>query len=326
MLQSQFVFAGSGIWAVRFGCVTIRVLVSMATDGEGNVSPQSAILFPQRRYARYISANRRLGIHSSELQAALEFLPVGAGLIVGIGPGLASLLGCDREELRCFPAMSGKGIEVPSTQSDLWLWVNAEDPRERIDVSARVTEQLSSCFSRVHEVDGFKHDATSSGLGRDLTGYEDGTENPNGPAAKSAALADDGSSFVAVQQWKHDLLSFVAQPESERDRMIGRRQSDNEELDDASESAHVKRIAQESFDPEAWVLRRSLPWSDKSGEGLMFVAFGKSFDAFEVQMRRMAGLDDGVIDACFRFSRPQTGGYFWCPPVADGRLELRPSP
>jgi putative iron-dependent peroxidase len=54
----------------------------------------------------------------------------------------------------------------------------------------------------------------------------------------------------------------------------------------------------------------------------MFVAFGKSFDSYEAQMRRMAGQDDGVIDGLFRYSRPISGSYFWCPPVKGGRLDL----
>lgn len=111
------------------------------------------------------------------------------------------------------------------------------------------------------------------------------------------------------------------QPE-ERDHCIGRRRSDNEELDDAPESAHVKRTAQESFDPEAFVVRRSMPWADASAAGLMFVAFGHSLDAFEAQMRRMVGLDDGIVDALFRFTRPLSGAYFWCPPVKGGKLQL----
>ncbi|MBL8839647.1 MAG: Dyp-type peroxidase, partial [Alphaproteobacteria bacterium] len=56
---------------------------------------------------------------------------------------------------------------------------------------------------------------------------------------------------------------------------------------------------------------------------LEFIAFGHNLDPFERQMRRMAGLDDGIVDAVFRFSRPLTGGYYWCPPVKDGRLDLR---
>lgn len=97
----------------------------------------------------------------------------------------------------------------------------------------------------------------------------------------------------------------------------------NQELDDAPESAHVKRTAQESFDPEAFILRRSMPWADAAGEGLVFVAFGRNFDAFEALLNRMVGAEDGIADALFTFTRALTGSYFWCPPVADGRLDLR---
>ena len=108
-----------------------------------------------------------------------------------------------------------------------------------------------------------------------------------------------------------------------QDNAIGRRKSDNQELDDAPESAHVKRTAQESFDPEAFVLRRSMPWVEGAHAGLAFLAFGKTLDAFEVQMRRMAGLEDGIVDALFQFSQPLSGAYFWCPPLRDGKLDLR---
>ena len=65
-------------------------------------------------------------------------------------------------------------------------------------------------------------------------------------------------------------------------------------------------------------MRRSLPWADATRAGLMFVAFGKSFDAFEAQLRRMVGEDDGIVDALFRFTRPVSGAYFWCPPLRGG--------
>ena len=65
-----------------------------------------------------------------------------------------------------------------------------------------------------------------------------------------------------------------------------------------------------------------MPWVDGQRAGLMFVAFGASFDAFEAQMRRMAGMDDGVADALFQFTQPLTGAYFWCPPVKRGKLDL----
>lgn len=108
-----------------------------------------------------------------------------------------------------------------------------------------------------------------------------------------------------------------------QDNAIGRRRRDNKELEHAPASAHVKRTAQENFTPEAFVVRRSMPWADAAQAGLMFVAFGKSLDAFEAQLRRMVGADHGITDALFKFTRPLTGGYFWCPPVRNGRLDLR---
>ena len=73
---------------------------------------------------------------------------------------------------------------------------------------------------------------------------------------------------------------------------------------------------------EAFVLRRSMPWASAEGEGLVFVSFGKSFDAFEALLGRMMGKDDGIVDALFRFTRPVSGCYYWCPPVKDGKLDL----
>ena len=127
---------------------------------------------------------------------------------------------------------------------------------------------------------------------------------------------------MAVQQWLHDFAAFDALGEARQDDSIGLRRSDNAELEDAPASAHVKRTAQEGFAPEAFVLRRSMPWSAGKQAGLVFVAFGKSFDAFEAQMRRMAGLDDGITDALFAFSKPVSGAYFWCPPLRGGWLNL----
>lgn len=56
--------------------------------------------------------------------------------------------------------------------------------------------------------------------------------------------------------------------------------------------------------------------------GWMFVACGKSFAAFEVQLARMVGAEDGIADALFGFTRPISGAYFWCPPMSGGYPDL----
>jgi putative iron-dependent peroxidase len=162
---------------------------------------------------------------------------------------------------------------------------------------------------------------------RDMSGYEDGTENPKGDEAINAAIVlgqgegVDGSSFVAVQQWLHDFDMLDTMTEDEKDNSIGRHVSNNEEFD-APEFAHVKRAAQESYDPEAFILRRSMPWAEGMNAGLMFVAFGKSFDAFEAIMNRMLGQEDNIQDAIFNFTKPIMGAYYWCPPMKNGQLDL----
>ncbi len=286
-------------------------------------TPQSGVLAPVPNLSRYLEFH---AVHDPELLPVLRDLasrPVEQELVVGIGPGLVHGLGQSIKGLRPFPSLSGPGCEVPSTQADIWCWVRGSD-RGRIVHSARAfVRLLRPAFRCERTVDGFKYDR-----GLDLTGYEDGTENPEGDAAVDAAIVDgagsglDGSSFAAIQQWVHDLDQFEAMSQDGRDNIIGRRLSDNEEFDDAPVSAHVKRTAQESFDPEAFVVRRSMPWANAGGEGLMFVAFGKSLDAFETQLGRMTGQEDGIIDGLFRFTRPISGSYFWCPPVSNGCLDL----
>lgn len=70
------------------------------------------------------------------------------------------------------------------------------------------------------------------------------------------------------------------------------------------------------------MVRRSMPWAGVDTEGLEFVAFVNALDKVTRMMRRMAGLEDGIVDALFSFSRPVTGGYYWCPPASGGRLVL----
>lgn len=253
----------------------------------------------------------------------------GSDVVIGLGPSLVQALGVEIPGLHEFPDLSRAGVKVPVTPGTLWCWMRGSDLGDLLHVTRKVQKALAPAFVVRHAIEGFRHAYKEGGHGHDLTGFEDGTENPTGEDAEKAAFAHglgegiDGSSYVAVQQWVHDLDAFEKLGDDERDHHFGRRLSDNEEIEDAPETAHVKRTAQESFDPEAFVLRRSMPWMLGMQAGLMFVAFGKSHQAFEQQMRRMAGHDDGIVDSMFSISRPVTGAFFWCPPMRDGRLDLR---
>lgn len=248
----------------------------------------------------------------------------GTATVLGIGAGLASKLEVSIDGLHEFPVFEGAKVSMPSTPSALWLFLRGSDQGEVALRAAHFVERAAPDLVLEDSVDVFKYDT-----GRDLTGYEDGTENPKDEKAVAVAfLVSDqagmnGASFAAVQRWVHDLRHFRSFDAAHRDAIVGRRQEDNEELADAPASAHVKRAAQESFDPEAFMLRRSLPYSDARGDGLLFLAFGESLNAFERVARRMVGLEDGIVDALFKFTRPVTGHTFFCPPVVEGKLDLR---
>ncbi len=235
--------------------------------------------------------------------------------VVGLGAPLLLALGRDIPGSRTFPAFAGPGCSVPSTQEALWIFLRG-DERGILFQRRQLLEQiLAGNFVLEDGIDTFVFDG-----GRDLSGYLDGTENPKGKAASRAAFRDDGSSFVVVQRWVHDLKRFRSLSQEGRDAIIGRRHADNEEIADAPASAHVKRSAQESFDPDAFMLRRSMPWATEGKEGLEFICYVENLDRFEQVMRRMCGLEDGVVDALFQFSRPLRGACYWCPPVQEGRL------
>lgn len=291
---------------------------------------QPGILAPVPRVGRYLFFT--LAAEPRPLADVLaRFAPLvdGAAIVAGLGLACVSALGATVPGLKEFPDLDGAEVAIPATPAALWCWLRGEDTGDLVHRTRQIEHLLAPALCLERVVDGFRYGQGPNGHGRDLTGYEDGTENPHDEAAVLAALVQSdhaglaGGSFVAVQQWVHDWAAFDAMSGSAQDDMVGRRRSDNAELEDAPESAHVKRTAQESFTPEAFVLRRSMPWAQGNQAGLVFVAFGHSFDAFEAQLRRMAGLDDGLVDALFQMSKPVTGAYFWCPPLRDGRLDLQ---
>jgi putative iron-dependent peroxidase len=292
---------------------------------------QSAVMQVVPMVGRYLSFSLATS-DVAQIRQSLKRLSSFAdtsNMLVGLGAELVQAVGAQVPGLKIFEPLSGPSVKVASTPIALLCWLRGSDMGHLVLQTRLVKQALNPALQLEKVVDAFRHGQGPNGHGLDLTGYEDGIENPKGAAAVEAALVQnagpglDGGSFMAVQQWLHDLNAFEVMTPLAQDHMIGRRRFDSEELDEAPESAHVKRTAQESFEPEAFVLRRSMPWAAGEQAGLMFVAFGKSFAAFETQLRRMLGLDDAVVDALFGMSKPISTAYFWCPPVSGGRLDLR---
>ena len=240
---------------------------------------------------------------------------------LAIGEPLVRALRKKVPGLSTFPAMSAPGCGVPSTQQAAWLMMQGQTQGEIFANLQKLKAFLQPGFVIVDSLPTF-HNAS-----HDLTGYEDGTENPKGNKAVKAAIVSagaglSGSSFVSVQRWVHDLDHFNSLSQTRRDNAIGRRRDTNAEIETAPKSAHVKRTTQEDFEPHGFMVRRSMSFATDQAKGLEFISYVAHLDTFGRQMRRMAGLDDGIADALFTFSRPVTGGYYWCPPAKGHAVDF----
>ncbi len=289
-----------------------------------DTNAQPGVLAPIAPVGHYVVLGLEPQASHARLIDRLRELAIDDGIVVGLGEPLVRALGVQVAGLRTFPALSAAGVAVPSTQGAVFVHARGDDHGALLHRLRHLLIGFGDGVRIDEDVVAFRHRT-----GHDLTGYEDGTENPVDAAAVAAAIVSgdgagrDGSSFVAVQRWIHDLAAMERRSGAQRDALMGRALESNVELEDAPPGAHVKRAAQESYEPTAFMVRRSMPYGTLREHGLYFVAFGRSLDAYERVLTRMVGHDDGIVDGLFQFSRPVSGGYYWCPPLRAGRLDLR---
>ncbi len=247
----------------------------------------------------------------------------GLSVVMGLGAPLLQHLGVVISGMSPLPVFDA-AVSMPSVPRALWLWLRGDDLGDLFHLSRILTHQLQPAFKLMATRDLFLFHQ-----GRDLSGFHDGTENPQGDQISDTAFIHDdlpgirGSSCVLVQTWAHrwDVLDTMG--DSCKEAIIGRTLKEDIELDDASASAHVRRTAQEDFQPAAFMWRRSMPWVEAMQGGLLFQAFAAQTRPLVAQLRRMSGCDDGLVDHLFRLSRPIDGAFFWCPPMHQGHLDLR---
>ena len=170
---------------------------------------------PVPAQARHLFFDLQAAEHLPAALDRLLQLADGESAVVGFGESLVRVLGRQVEGLREFPALSGAGVDNPSTQHALWVWLRGEDRGDLLLRTHALERELAPALQLVEQVEAFRH-----GAGLDLTGYEDGTENPQDEDAVDAAVVVgagaglDGGSFAAIQQWRHQLQAFAALPQA----------------------------------------------------------------------------------------------------------------
>ncbi|WP_216935945.1 MULTISPECIES: Dyp-type peroxidase [unclassified Acinetobacter] len=161
--------------------------------------------------------------------------------------------------------------------------------------------------------------------GRDITGFIDGTENPQFPddRAEVALLGEDAGifqdgSFIFAQRYAHNLEKWKKLKVDTQEQVMGRTKLESIELDDEVKpaNAHVARtVVEDEEGEEMEILRHSLPYGDGRGDqGLFFIAYTKDLTIIDAMLERMFGTSgDGIHDRLLHFVTPLDGAYYFAP-------------
>lgn len=221
--------------------------------------------------------------------------------------------------IRTFKGITGHR-SAPATTADLFLHLNSA----RADLNYEVAQQWLQPIQ--HQLNIVDEQACTRYLDeRDLTGFIDGTENPEGNDERSevAILSDasnallSGSSFVFVQRFEHQLDGWEKLSVVEQEKVIGRTKQDSVELDDDAKppTAHISRVVIMENDEELEIVRHSLPYFSVSGKkGLVFVAYTKDLDIIEKMLSNMFGIaNDKMHDQLMNYTTAVTGAMLFTP-------------
>jgi porphyrinogen peroxidase len=244
------------------------------------------------------------------------------GCVVGIGSELWDRLfgGLRPAGLHPLPAFAGPAHTAVSTSGDLLFHIRAHRLDLCFELAQRLTDRLDGCAHVVEEVHGFR-----SFDERDLLGFVDGTENPEGAAAQAAVLIDDqepefaGGSYVIVQKYLHDLGAWDALSVEEQERVIGRTKlSDLELADDVKPAdSHVALTTiVDDTGEERQIVRFNMPFGRVGARefGTYFIGYARSPDVIEQMLTNMfIGDPPGNTDRILDFSTAVTGSLFFVP-------------
>ncbi|ONM48378.1 Dyp-type peroxidase [Nocardia donostiensis] len=263
------------------------------------------------------------------LRRSVGFRLPGADLtcVAGIGSAAWDRLfsGPRPAELHEFPGYDGPRHRAPATPGDLLFHIRSQVHDACFELAMAIGDRLGDAVTIVDETVGFRYFEQ-----RDLLGFVDGTENPEGalpdsPAGRAALIgAEDpdftGGSYVIVQKYLHPLGDWRAVPVPEQEKIIGRTKLDDFELSDEDKPADSHVAVTTVVDPdgtERQILRANMPFGSVRDDefGTYFVGYAATPSVTETMLERMfLGTEDATHDRILDFSTAVTGTLFFVPP------------
>ncbi|WLS80037.1 Dyp-type peroxidase [Erwinia pyri] len=287
--------------------------------------PQSGILSEHRRFAIYLEAmvqgdltllRQATPLFLQQLERLQHAWPdAGLEAVIAFGPAVWNDLNAGQSPagLKDFQPL-GKGM-APATQRDLLIHIHSFRHDVNFTLAQAAVAAFGPAIQVVEETHGFRWVEE-----RDLSGFVDGTENPQGEQRPLVALIGEGEnaggSYVFSQRWEHNLKMFNRLAVNKQEQIIGRTKESNEELEGEARpvTSHVSRVDLKENGKGLKILRQSLPYGTASGtNGLFFLAYCATLYNIEQQLLSMFGEKDNKFDAMLRFTKPVSGSYFYAP-------------
>ncbi|MFY4718318.1 Dyp-type peroxidase [Streptomyces sp. LaBMicrA B280] len=245
--------------------------------------------------------------------------------VVGIGSAAWSRLfsGPRPRDLHPFKNLDGPRHQAPGTPGDILFHVRCRRMDLCFELARLFAERLAGAATVVDEVHGFKFFDE-----RDLLGFVDGSENPEGEIADDAVFIGDedpdfrGGSYVIVQKYLHNMRGWNALSVEEQEKTIGRTRLANIELPDDVKPAdsHVAlNTVTDEHGRERKIVRENMPFGNiAQGEfGTYFIGYARTPEVTESMLRNMfLGRDPATHDRILDFSVPVTGCLFHVPTIA----------
>jgi porphyrinogen peroxidase len=289
-------------------------------------SPQSGIFALGTASHAYLELDALEPAATRELVTAVASLREprttmgGVNLVAGFRPELwrevfpgdapATVEGFNRD------LVGADGYTMPATQHDAVLWLSGSAYDVVFDAARGVLAALEGVAWLAEETSSwpYRHD-------RDLTGFIDGSENPDLIDAPELATIPDGrpgagGSVLLLQRWSHDATAWESLPVTRQEQVIGRTKDESVELDGKPVESHVARTDQDQFGK---IFRRNMPYGTIADHGTMFVGFSADQRPLATMLESMAGLADGVRDALTLYTQPLSGAYYFVPSIESLR-------
>src|ERR1700753_2068391 len=247
----------------------------------------------------------------------------GLSCVVGIGATLWERL-FDAPlppELHPFKELRGPKHTAPSTPGDLFLHIRASRLDLCFELARLITDRFDENVRVVDEVHGFR-----SFDERDLLGFVDGTENPEGVEAEEAVVIPEdqdptyaGGSYLLIQKYTHDLVAWDKLSIEEQEAAFGRTKLDDVEFpdEDKAPDSHLTLNVIEGPDgEERQIMRFNMPFGRVGSAefGTFYLAYAKTAALIEQILHNMfPGPGEAPPDRILDFSTALTGSLYFVP-------------